>query len=122
MFDITPIIEAVAALIGVIITCVLIPYIKSKTTTEQQKEINAWVKIAVSAAEQLFTGSGRGEEKKAYGIAWLKERGITVDEAELDALIEAAVYELEQGLIPLEGIAIEATTEVTESKEDSDHE
>lgn len=122
MFDITPIIEAVAALIGVIITCVLIPYIKSKTTTEQQKEINAWVKIAVSAAEQLFTGSGRGEEKKAYVIAWLKERGITVDEAELDALIEAAVYELEQGLIPLEGIAIEATTEVTEIKEDSDHE
>ena len=122
MFDITPIIEAVAALIGVIITCVLIPSIKSKTTTEQQKEINAWVKIAVSAAEQLFTGSGRGEEKKAYVIAWLKERGITVDEAELDALIEAAVYELEQGLIPLEGIAIEATTEVTESKEDSDHE
>ena len=122
MFDITPIIEAVAALIGVIITCVLIPYIKSKTTTEQQKEINAWVKIAVSAAEQLFTGSGRGEEKKAYVIAWLKERGITVDEAELDALIEAAVYELEQGLIPLEGIAIEATTKVTESKEDSDHE
>lgn len=122
MFDITPIIEAVAALIGVIITCVLIPYIKSKTTTEQQKEINAWVKIAVSAAEQLFTGSGRGEEKKAYVIAWLKERGITVDEAELDALIEAAVYELEHGLIPLEGIAIEATTEVTESKEDSDHE
>lgn len=122
MFDITPIIEAVAALIGVIITCVLIPYIKSKTTTEQQKEINAWVKIAVSAAEQLFTGSGRGEEKKAYVIAWLKECGITVDEAELDALIEAAVYELEQGLIPLEGIAIEATTEVTESKEDSDHE
>lgn len=122
MFDITPIIEAVAALIGVIITCVLIPYIKSKTTTEQQKEINAWVKIAVSAAEQLFTGSGRGEEKKAYVIAWLKERGITVDEAELDALIEAAVYELEQGLIPLEGIAIEATTEVTKSKEDSDHE
>lgn len=122
MFDITPIIEAVAALIGVIITCVLIPYIKSKTTTEQQKEINAWVKIAVSAAEQLFTGSGRGEEKKAYVIAWLKERGITVDEAELDALIEASVYELEQGLIPLEGIAIEATTEVTESKEDSDHE
>lgn len=122
MFDITPIIEAVAALIGVIVTCVLIPFIKSKTTASQQAEINAWVKIAVSAAEQLFTGSGRGEEKKAYVIAWLKERGITVDEAELDALIEAAVYELEQGLIPLEGIAIEATTEVTESKEDSDHE
>lgn len=38
MYDITPIIEAVAALIGVIVTCVLIPFIKSKTTASQQAE------------------------------------------------------------------------------------
>lgn len=95
--DITPIIEAVIALAGVVVSCVLIPYIKSKTTTEQQKEINAWVKIAVAAAEQIYVGSGRGEEKKAYVINWLREHGITVDEAKLDALIEAAVYELTNG-------------------------
>ena len=95
--DITPIIEAVIALAGVVVSCVLIPYIKSKTTTEQQKEINAWVKIAVSAAEQIYVGSGRGEEKKAYVINWLREHGITVDAAKLDALIEAAVYELTNG-------------------------
>lgn len=95
--DITPIIEAVIALAGVIVSCVLIPYIKSKTTTEQQKEINAWVKIAVAAAEQVYVGSGRGEEKKAYVINWLREHGVTVDEAKLDALIEAAVYELTNG-------------------------
>ena len=57
------------------------------------------MKIAVSAAEQIFKGSGRGEEKKQYVIAWLKERGFTVDENELDALIEAAVYELNQGTL-----------------------
>lgn len=109
-FDITPIIEAVIALAGVVVSCVLIPYIKSKTTTEQQKEINAWVKIAVSAAEQIYVGSGRGEEKKAYVIQWLRDRGITVDEAKLDALIEAAVYELTNG----EGlIIVEDTTKVT---------
>lgn len=96
-FDITPIIEAVIALAGVVVSCVLIPYIKSKTTAEQQKEINAWVKIAVSAAEQIYVGSGRGEEKKAYVIKWLREHGITVDESKLDALIEAAVYELTNG-------------------------
>lgn len=95
--DITPIIEAVISLAGVIVSCVLIPYIKSKTTTEQQKEINAWVKIAVAAAEQIYVGSGRGEEKKAYVINWLREHGVTVDEAKLDALIEAAVYELTNG-------------------------
>ena len=106
MYDITPIIEAVAALIGVIVTCVLIPFIKSKTTASQQAEINAW----------------HGEEKKQYVIAWLKERGVTVNENELDALIEAAVYELTQGIIPLEGIAIETTTEVSEDKEETNHE
>ena len=53
MYDITPIFEAVAALIAALITAFVIPYIKSKTTAEQQKEINAWVKIAVAAAETV---------------------------------------------------------------------
>lgn len=106
MYDITPIIEAAGVLLATVITCVLVPYIKSRTTSDQQKEINAWVKIAVAAAEQIFNGSGRGEEKKAYVIAWLKEHGIKVNEAELDALIEAAVFELNQGIIPIEGIAL----------------
>ena len=106
MYDITPIFEAVAALFAALITAFVIPYIKSKTTAEQQKEINAWVKIAVAAAEQTYVGSGRGEEKKAYVIDWLRSHGITVDEEKLDALIEAAVYELNQGVIPIEGIAV----------------
>lgn len=121
-FDITPIVEAVVAVVCAVVTCVLIPYIKSKTTTEQQKEINAWVKIAVSAAEQIYTGSGRGEEKKAYVLEWLRSHGVTVDDEKLDAMIEAAVYELTQGIIPLEGIAIETTTEVSEDKEETNHE
>ena len=106
-FDVTSVVEAVLALVGAIITCVLVPYIKSKTTAGQQKEINAWVKIAVSAAEQIYKGQGRGEEKKAYVLEWLRERGVTVDEARLDAMIEAAVYELSQGLLPLEGVVYE---------------
>lgn len=109
MFDITPIIEAVAALIAVIFTAVVIPYIKSKTTTQQQAQINAWVKIAVAAAEQIYKGSGRGEEKKEYVINWLEERGFTLDEDELDALIESAVYELNNGIIPIENVTITPT-------------
>lgn len=105
-FDITPIVEAVAAALCAVVTCVLVPYIKSKTTAEQQKEINAWVKIAVSAAEQIYVGSGRGEEKKAYVLEWLRAHGVTVDDEKLDAMIEAAVYKLSQGLIPLEGVAV----------------
>ena len=84
-YNITPIIEAALLLLAAIFTTVVIPYIKSKTTAQQQTEINAWVRIAVSAAEQIFNGSGRGAEKKAYVLEWLKQRGITVDEAKLDA-------------------------------------
>lgn len=103
MFDITVIIEAVFALLAAVITAIVIPYIKSKTTTSQQAEINAWVKIAVIAAEQIYTGSGRGAEKKAYVLNWLREHGITVDAEKLDALIEAAVYDLtNNGLIAIE--------------------
>ena len=97
MFDITVIIEAVFALLAAIITAIVIPYIKSKTTASQQAE------IAVTAAEQIYTGSGRGEEKKAYVLNWLQEHGITVDAEKLDALIEAAVYDLtNNGLIAIE--------------------
>ena len=100
MTDLTPIIEAVFALIGAIITAVVIPYIRSRTTAQQRAEINAWVKIAVSAAEQMeqFSGIKTGKEKKAFVLGWLKEHGVTVDENRLDALIEAAVYELNSGV------------------------
>ena len=105
-FDITPIVEAVVAVVCAVVTCVLIPYIKSKTTAEQQAEINAWVKIAVSDAEQIYSGSGRGEEKKAYVVEWLRSHGITLDSEKLDAMIEAAVYELKQGILLADGVTI----------------
>ena len=97
MFNITPIIEAVFALIAAIITAIVIPYIRSRTTAQRQAEIADWVKVAVSAAEQIFTGAGKGAEKKAYVLEWLHKHGVTVDESKLDALIEAAVYALKAG-------------------------
>ena len=65
--DITTIIEAAAALVAAVITAVVIPYIKSRTTAQQQAEINAWVKIAVTAAEQIYRGSGRGGARHHSG-------------------------------------------------------
>ena len=94
MFDITPIVEAIIGLMAVVITSIVIPYIRKKTTTEQQKEILSWVKVAVTAAEQIYVGSGRGPEKKQYVLNWLADRKITVDGNQIDALIESAVYEL----------------------------
>ncbi len=104
--NITPIFKAVVGLLATIITFVIVPYIKSKTTAEQQKKINEWIKIAVAAAEQIYKGVGRGEEKKAYVLAYLAEHGVELDEATIDAMIEAAVYALNNGLfITTEGEA-----------------
>lgn len=98
-FDVTLLIQALIALLSVAITTFLIPYLKSKTNKETQDEINKWVAIAVTAAEQLYK-SGNGAEKKKYVKEWLQAHNITYDEAKIDAMIEAAVYELKtKGII-----------------------
>ena len=94
-FDITQIILAIIALAGTIVTGVLVPWIKAKTTQSQQEQLTQWIKIAVAAAEQIFK-SGDGAEKKQYVINWLHERGIVFDSDMVDAAIEAAVYELKK--------------------------
>lgn len=96
--DLTPIVGAVVSLVSVIITVIVIPYIKSKTTAEQQKKICAWVKIAVEAAEQIYAGVGRGDEKKQYVLDWLEARNIKVNADEINAMIEAAVLEMKNNM------------------------
>lgn len=102
MFDITPIIEAFMALIVVLVVKAVIPQIKANTSYQQQKEINAWIKIAVKAAEQIYLGHDRGPEKKNYVIEWLADHNISVNEDRIDAMIEAAVFEMNKGVIPYE--------------------
>ena len=63
--DLNMIIEAVIMLIAAIISAVVIPWIRSKTSAAQFEQIEMWVTVAVEAAEQIYTGSGRGAEKKA---------------------------------------------------------
>lgn len=99
MINITPIVVAFCGLIGTILTVIVAPLIKAKTTAQQQAMIQSFVNIAVAAAEQIFVESGKGAEKKAYVLEWLAARGIAVDEDALDAMIEAAVYALKNGAI-----------------------
>lgn len=102
MIDITPIVNAVIALLAAGVSVFLIPWIKSKTTDEQRKELLEWVKIGVAAAEQLYEGQGRGEEKKKYVLKFLASMGFTVDEEAVNAAIEAAVNQLNGGNLPIE--------------------
>lgn len=84
------------SLIGVLVTYLLIPYIKSKTTEKQREDIMFWVKVAVNAAEQIYKEKGNGKLKKEYVVKFLNDIGIKISEFELDVLIESAVLELDK--------------------------
>lgn len=94
MTDITNIVSAVITLIIAIITSFLIPWLKTKMDAEKFENVKAWVKVAVQAAEMIYTGTGRGEEKKAYVLKYLNDKGYTLDTDTINNLIESAVLEL----------------------------
>ena len=89
MIDLTPIFEAILALLAALVTYKLIPWIKARTTESQQAILMATVRTLVYAAEQLY-GAGKGKEKFAYVRQKLQEKGFDID---VDA-IEAAVKEI----------------------------
>ncbi len=98
MTDITQILMATMTLIMSMITAFLIPYLKEKIGEKKFAELSRWVSVAVTAAEQIYVGSGRGEEKKAYVLEFLNSKGFTVDTNVLDNLIESAVYAMKNGV------------------------
>ena len=97
MTDVTELVEIMIRLIVVVLCIVVIPYIKTKLSVEQLSELSAWIKIAVAAAEQIYS-STQGTEKKQYVIDYLTDKGLKVDTKDLDKLIEASVLELHSEL------------------------
>ena len=89
--DITPVVNADIALIAAVVTAFAIPWVKSKTTAAQREEIEAWGRIAVTAAEQIYLGTGKGNEKKKYVLDFLAEKNLKIDEESVDLMIESAV-------------------------------
>ena len=97
MTDITYIILGLILIFGGLIAGFGIPFIKSKLSVEQLKTLKQVVNIAVYAAEQLL-GPKMGPDKKAFALDYAKKLlakfGLTFDEAQVDAAIEAQVKEL----------------------------
>ena len=88
--DLTPVFQAIIALLAALITYKLIPWIKAKTTKQQQDNLALAARIAVYAAEQIF-GSGKAEEKLEYALAALRRIGYNVDTQLVRESIEEAV-------------------------------
>jgi hypothetical protein len=87
----TWVLNVLLALAGGVVTRYLIPWLKSKTATSKHEMIQIVLDTLVRTAEQVY-GSNAGEQKKAEVLRWLDEKGLHVDDQE----IEAAVYRLKE--------------------------
>lgn len=94
MIDITQIVVAVIGLLGIILTSVVVPLIKSKLTEAQWQMVKAYALAGVQAAEIIFNAQGQGEAK----LRWVSEyitnqclaHGIKIDAETVRVAIENA--------------------------------
>ena len=84
----------VFAVVMVIITRYLAPYLKTRLEQAGREELVALIEALVQAAEQVYQGVKQGAAKKEYVVASLADQGIVVT-PQVDAMIESAVYGLE---------------------------
>lgn len=95
--DITQIVVAIIGLLGLVVTSVLVPLIRTKINAEQWDIIYNYAVAAVQAAE-IIIGAGKGEEKfawaKEYIEAQCKAHGIKIDMDTVQVAIENAWKEL----------------------------
>ena len=96
--DITQIVVAVIGLLGIIITSVVVPLIKSKLTNSQWETIKNYALAGVQAAEIIFNAQSKGEEKlewvSKYIEAQCKAHGIKIDMDTVRVAIENAWKDL----------------------------
>ena len=96
VIDMTQVIVAFIGLMGVLLSTVVVPLVRAKTTAQKWDNAMFWVKLAVQSAEQIYDATGMGEAKKKYVEEFLKEHDIKLDEKQIDVAIEAAVQQLQE--------------------------
>lgn len=96
--DITQIVVAVIGLLGIVITSVVVPLIKSKLTNSQWETIKNYALAGVQAAEIIFNAQGKGEEKLEWVSKYIetqcKAHGIEIDMDTVRVAIENAWKDL----------------------------
>ena len=66
--DYTQIILTFLALLGAIITTVIVPWIRRKLSESQQRNLEFYLRILVAAAETAFKDEGAGAEKIRFDV------------------------------------------------------
>ena len=107
--DLTPIFQAVIALLAALVTYKLIPWIKSKTNEQQRANLESAARIAVYAAEQIYGANKEANNQKLeYAMKRIREAGFDIDVDAAREAVEHAVYEMkwEEVELELDGDAI----------------
>jgi inorganic pyrophosphatase/exopolyphosphatase len=87
----TTVLGAVCGVIAVAMSYFIIPFLKSKTTEQQRKEMMSFLNTAVHAAQQIKT-LVTGDDRKEYVLNLLKDKKLKISDEEINAMLEAAVY------------------------------
>ncbi|MBQ3134699.1 MAG: holin [Oscillospiraceae bacterium] len=93
MIDLTPLFNALIAAASVAISVFFIPWLRSKTTAQQQSDLLRWADVAVAAAQQLYHQCS-GQTRLDYALSLLAEQGFNVDLRQVRDAVEAAVLKL----------------------------
>lgn len=112
--DLTTIINAVIGLLAALVTYRLIPWIKAKTTNEQQAYIRALVKAGVYAAEQIYNTDGMGKQKMEFVKSWMQQHGFDINITEIEAAVAEYINPPALPMLPVANIpggAVETSEE-----------
>lgn len=85
--------DFVIAVVLVLLSTYAVPWLKAELKARGREDLAKLIGDLVAAAEQIFVGEKRGEEKREYVDENLVAAGHDIT-GEVDALIEAAVYRL----------------------------
>ena len=97
--DLTPIFQAIIALLAALVTYRVIPWIKARTSNEQQIYMRALVKAGVYAAEQIYSADGMGTQKMEYVKKWMQMHGFDIDVTEIEAAVSEYINRPVDGVV-----------------------
>lgn len=93
-------IEAIATIIGIILTTYIIPVLKQRIDGDKLKTIREYTEIAVRCAEQIYTPE-QWQDKKKYVYNYILEKageiGIAMEPPDIDLLVEGIVNQVKHG-------------------------
>lgn len=93
--------QVILGVIGVLLTGILIPLIKSKLDESSRSKLDYWVRYFMVAAETDIKGEKMGEVRKQWVLQQLRQIGAVTDKNEeaVSNLITGLCKELTQELL-----------------------